>query len=127
MDIHVEQLNILLNAIKTVVQNKNCPTWINKKLVESVSLAKSLKANGSINNEPTIEIDNTLKPFEINEEVVSNVKDDKCIYQIIEKLDPIQNINLYNVKIIKGNKKNPEGIIVHNVPETMLQHIIRKI
>ena len=48
---------------------------------------------------------------------------DECIYQIIGQSDPINGINLFTLKIIKGNKANPPGYIVYNVPETMLLHI----
>lgn len=122
-DIRKEQLNILLNCIKKVVSNKNCPEWIARDLTIGVKNAKSINSENITSRTNTIEIDETYRPFEINDKVVSNVEGDECIYQIIGQSDPINNINLFTIKIIKGNKSNPPGYIVYNVPETILLHI----
>lgn len=122
-DIRKEQLNILLNCIKKVVSNKNCPEWIARDLTIGVKNAKSINSENITSQTNAIEIDETYRPFEINDKVVSNVEGDECIYQIIGQSDPINNINLFTIKIIKGNKSNPPGYIVYNVPETILLHI----
>lgn len=123
MDLRLEQLNILMNEIRLVIGNKNCPEWIVKRLGEGVKKAKSLADNNTFIDPDKPEPDYTLRPFNIGEEVLSTKDGDECIYQIIEQSDPINNINLYSIKIIKGNKNNPPGYIVYNVPETLLVHI----
>lgn len=130
MEVKVEQLNILMNAIRDIVKNKNCPDWVFKKLSNAVKTAKEYNSNNLVNNTTDMkagyELDYTYKPYTINEYVVSNVDNDNCLYQIIDQSDPINNVNLFTLKIIKGDKKNPSGYVIYNVPETMLQHIIYK-
>lgn len=124
MDLKTQQLNILMETMRDVIKAKTCPDWVARKLADGVKRAKTL------GNEPSeveefseYTVDYTVRPFEINECVVSNVKDDKCLYRILEQSDPIDGVNLYTLRIEKGNKANPPGYIVHNVPETMLNHI----
>jgi hypothetical protein len=122
MDLKTQQLNILMETMRDVIKAKTCPDWVARKLADGVKRAKTL------GNEPVEEfseytIDYTVRPFEINECVVSNIKDDKCLYRILEQSDPIDGVNLYTLRIEKGNKTNPPGYIVHNVPETILNHI----
>jgi hypothetical protein len=124
MDLKTQQLNILMETMRDVIKAKTCPDWVARKLADGVKRAKTL------GNEPAeveefseYTVDYTVRPFEINECVVSNVKDDKCLYRILEQSDPIDGVNLYTLRIEKGNKANPPGYIVHNVPETMLNHI----
>ena len=116
-----EQLNILMNAIRTIVTNKKCPDWIYIRLSDAVRQAKEYSNSSSSN--PGYEIDTVYRDFVLGERVLSNVKDDKCLYEIIGQSDPINNINLFTLRIVEGNKSNPTGYIVYNVPETMLQHI----
>jgi len=124
MDLKTQQLNILMETMRDVIKAKTCPDWVARKLADGVKRAKTL------GNEPAeveefseYTVDYSVRPFEINECVVSNVKDDKCLYRILEQSDPIDGVNLYTLRIEKGNKANPPGYIVHNVPETMLNHI----
>lgn len=124
MDKHVEQLNILLQAIKDIVKTRACPDWVSKRLADAVKRAKELQPN-DIESVPGNKYiaDPILKPFTVGEKVISNIQNDICLYEIIDILLPVGGINLYNVKILEGNKDNPPGMIVHNVPETILQHI----
>lgn len=124
MDLKTQQLNILMETMRDVIKAKTCPDWVARKLADGVKRAKTLS------NEPAeveefseYTVDYTVRPFEINECVVSNIKDDKCLYRILEQSDPIDGVNLYTLRIEKGNKTNPPGYIVHNVPETILNHI----
>lgn len=125
MEIRAEQLNILLHAIKDIVKNKNCPDWVAKRLTDAVKNAKNQQVNNSSTNQETKQyvIDTELKPFVIDEIVASNVENDICLYKIIEILDKVGGITLYNLQIINGNKDNPPGLIIHNIPETLLVHI----
>ena len=124
MDLKTQQLNILMETMRDVIKAKTCPDWVARKLADGVKRAKTL-GNESAEVEEFSEytVDYTVRPFEINECVVSNIKDDKCLYRILEQSDPIDGVNLYTLRIEKGNKANPPGYIVHNVPETILNHI----
>lgn len=125
MEIRAEQLNILLHAIKDIVKNKNCPDWVAKRLTDAVKNAKNQQVDNSSTNQETKQyvIDTELKPFVIDEIVASNVENDICLYKIIDILDKVGGITLYNLQIINGNKDNPPGLIIHNIPETLLVHI----
>lgn len=119
MDLKTQQLNILMETMRDVIKAKTCPDWVVRKLADGVKRVKTLTDTQTAK----YEIDYTVKPFEINEYVASNVDHDTCLYKIIEQSDPIDNVNLYTLRIEEGNKDNPTGYIVYNVPETKLQHI----
>ena len=44
MEVYREQLNILLHAMKAVVQTKGCPDWVAYKLNAAVKEAKEYEA-----------------------------------------------------------------------------------
>ena len=124
MDLKTQQLNILMETMRDVIKAKTCPDWVARKLADGVNRAKTLGTEpAEVEDFSEYTVDYTVRPFEINECVVSNIKDDKCLYRILEQSDPIDGVNLYTLRIEKGNKANPPGYIVHNVPETILNHI----
>lgn len=125
MDVKTQQLNIMMEAIRQIVRVKTCPPWVVGKLTDAVKKAKTLTEGNSSGTEnfSEYEVDYTCRPFNLNERAISTIENDTCLYEIIGICDPINGINLYNVKIVKGNKNNPTGYIVYNVPETKLQHI----
>lgn len=126
MEEKVQQLNILLQTIKDVVKSRNCPEWISKRLTDAVKRAKELQPaepSGDIAAVSKYTIDPEIRPFVPNEKVISNVENDPCLYEVVEVLLPVGGVNLYNLKILTGNKNNPPGLIIHNIPETLLQHI----
>ena len=94
---------------------------------ENVQAAKEYKSSepSPASSTSRYVVDETIRPFVVNEEVISNVQNDICLYKIVNILDPVGGITLYNLQILKGNKDNPPGMIVHNIPETLLQHIKR--
>ena len=124
-DVKTEQLNILMESIRDIVKAKTCPDWVARKLTEAVKRAKTFNgetANGT-SNFSEYKVDYEYRPFNIGDNVISNINGDNCLYNIIGQHDPVNGVNLYTVKIIKGNANNPPGHIAYNVPETMLQHI----
>ena len=124
MDLKTQQLNILMETMRDVIKAKTCPDWVARKLADGEKRAKTLgQEPAEVEEFSEYTVDYTVRPFEINECVVSNIKDDKCLYRIIEQSDPIDGVNLYTLRIEKGNKANPPGYVVHNVPETILNHI----
>lgn len=124
MDLRTQQLNILMETIRDIVKVKSCPDWVSRRLSLAVKKAKDLQNEQNTNNDNTeYEIVNEYRPFAIDEYAISNVKGDTCIYKVTDFSDPINGINLYTVRIEKGNQNNPTSHVVYNVPETMLQHI----
>lgn len=109
------QRDILFNACKSIATNRKCPDWVSKVLTTAVMNAKQLQKN--VKNENIAELSKNL---ELNAVVKSNKENDNCIYKIV-KIGPIvQEVQLYDLVIIKGNKDNPEGTIIHNVPSNWL-------
>ena len=93
-------------------------SWTNKSIEELESI---VTLNNEIKKDKIIE--EGMYHFVPNEKVISNVENDPCLYEVVEVLLPVGGVNLYNLKILTGNKNNPPGLIIHNIPETLLQHI----
>lgn len=113
-----QQRDILFNACKNIVKDKKCPDWISKILTNAAMNAKKLQTNKHVAQQ-----DNAYalsKELTVGAIVKSNVKNDPCLYKILKEGLVIQDVQLYDVQIVKGNEKNPEGHIVYNVPATML-------
>lgn len=118
IDIVRQQRDILFNACKNIATDKKCPDWISKILTTAAMNAKKLQ-----NVEHVAQQDSAYAlsdRLEVGAIVKSNVKNDTCIYKIIKEGLVVQDVQLYDVQILKGDKKNPEGHIVYNVPATML-------
>jgi len=116
IDIIRQQRDLLFESCKKVATDKKCPDWIAKILSSAAMNAKKMQENVT---ETTSEF--TLsKELGLNAIVKSNKKSDSCIYKIVRVGDIIQDIQLYDVVIIKGNTQNPEGTVIHNVPASML-------
>lgn len=113
-----QQRDILFDAIRKLVRKQNCPQWVVIELSNAVKKAKSITSNTDHSVESTETIH---KRPEVGDVVKSNIKNDTCLYELIELSDVVQNVNLFTVKIVKGSKGNPEGAIAHNVPETMME------
>lgn len=117
IDIIRSQRDILFEAAKKVATNHKCPAWIAKILSEAVMQSKKLQNSADIE----VTSDTTLsKTIEVGATVKSNKKNDTCIYKIMEEGPVIQGVKLYTLVIIKGNKDNPEGHVLYNVPENWL-------
>lgn len=109
-----QQRDILFNSCKSVATDKKCPDWISKILSQAAMNAKKLQ-EGFVPNDTEIS-----KTLELNAIVKSNKPNDTCLYKIINVGIIIQDVQLFDVVIVKGNSKNPEGCVIHNVPATML-------
>lgn len=116
LEIIRQQRDTLFNACKSVATNKKCPDWISKILSQAAMNAKKIQENTEIESNE-FQLSKTL---ELNAIVKSNQKNDTCVYKIINVGMIIQDVQLYDVVIVKGNSKNPEGCVIHNVPATML-------
>lgn len=113
-----QQRDILFNACKSVAKDKKCPDWISKILTTAAMNAKKLQNIEQIAKQDSAYALST--ELKIGAIVKSNVKNDHCIYKILKEGLVIRDVQLYDVQIIKGDKTNPEGYVVYNVPATML-------
>lgn len=118
VDIIRAQRDLLFESCKKVATNKKCPDWIAKILSSAVMQAKKIQETEI--DEDANSVLKLSKELGLDALVKSNKKSDSCIYKIIRVGDVIQDIQLYDVVIVRGNKQNPEGSIIHNVPATML-------
>lgn len=125
-----QQNRILVEAIRKVVTNQRTPNWIKNPLVEAVKEAKALKPS-----EPQV-VQKTApaEPIEPEEEIALEVgclcvdaleSSDTCQYLIIREGLVIDSIQLFDVRVVKGDKKTPKGTVMHNVPSTYLRAVRR--
>lgn len=112
-----QQRDMLFEACKSVATNKKCPDWISKILSQAAMNAKKIQKELDADSSTEVQISKTL---ELNAIVRNKQKNDTCLYKIINVGPVIQDVQLFDVVIVKGNKTNPEGSVIHNVPETML-------
>lgn len=117
LEIIRKQRDILFESCKKVATDKKCPDWIAKILGSAVVTARKLQETEKVESSNSLALS---KELALNAIVKSNISGDTCIYQIIRVGDVIQDIQLYDVKIIKGDSKNPDNLVIHNVPSTML-------
>jgi len=116
IDIIRSQRDTLFEACKKVATNKKCPDWISRILSDAVIQSKKLQANDvEVTSETTLS-----KTIEVGATVASNKYNDTCIYKIKAEGPIVQGEQLYELVIIKGNKDNPEGSILYNVPKSWL-------
>ena len=129
ISIERQQCRMLVEAIKKIVTNPRTPNWIKNPLETAVKEAKALKQSETISTE-----ENAPEPAknEITENIDLDVgvlcidaldPGDKCMYKIVDKGLEIEHVQLYNVQVIKGDKRTPAGIIIHNVPATYLRGV----
>lgn len=113
-----QQLRMLVEAIKRVVTHARTPEWIKKQLEAAVREAKGLHG---VEGNTAPEAKETA-PAELSVGCYAKSKDpkDKCLYQIEAKGFEIEGVQLWDVKIVNGDARNPVGTVVHNVPETMI-------
>lgn len=116
MEVKREQLNILLHAMKEIVQTNNCPEWVVNKITKAVKEAKEFK-------ETEVEPEEKVYcELYIGMKVHSTTPGDTCTYIIESESDPVQGVRLFNLKIIATKAKDPIGYVICNVPETMIDH-----
>lgn len=114
------QRDELFNACKKVATDKKCPPWIAQILSNSVM--KSMRIQREIINATTV------KPVDVELSVGMTVMNsdikDKCLYKIIKMGPVIQDVQLYDVQIVKGDANNPIGMTIYNVPRQKLKAVI---
>lgn len=123
MSIERQQNRMLVEAIRKVVTNPRTPGWIKNPLTEAVKEAKALKPTETTvvqKEEPEQEF---WPPYVGAECVDALDPKDKCLYKIMRKGIVIDQIQLYDVQVLKGDSKTPPGVIMHNVPSNYLKAI----
>lgn len=123
MSIERQQNRILVEAIRKIVTNPRTPAWIKKPLTEAVKEAKALKPTETTavqKEEPEL----LFWPPYVGAECVDALDPrDKCLYKILRKGIVIDQIQLYDVQVLKGDSKTPPGVIMHNVPSNYLKAV----
>ena len=117
LEIIRKQRDILFESCKKVATDKKCPDWIAKILGSAVTTARKLQETEKVESTNPLALS---KELALDAIVKSNISGDTCIYKIIRVGDVIQDVQLYDVQIVKGNSKNPDNLVIHNVPSTML-------
>ena len=112
-----KQRDILFESCKKVATDKKCPDWIAKILGSAVVTARKFQETEKVESSNPLALS---KELTLDAIVKSNISGDTCIYKIIRVGDVIQDVQLYDVQIVKGNSKNPDNLVIHNVPSTML-------
>lgn len=128
ISIERQQCRMLVEAIKKIVTNPRTPNWIKNPLETAVKEAKALKPSETTANQENVPEETFTAPIELDVDVECiDALDpgDKCLYKIISKGLEIEHVQLYDVQVIKGDKKTPVGIIMHNVPATYLRGVRR--
>lgn len=129
MSIERQQNRVLVEAIRKVVTNPRTPGWVKRPLTEAVKEAKALKPS-----EPTAvqratavqreEPEQLFWPPYVGAECVDALNPkDECLYKILREGIVIDQIQLYDVQVLKGDSKTPPGVIMHNVPSNYLKAV----
>lgn len=122
-----QQNRILVEAIRKIVTNQRTPNWIKNPLVEAVKEAKALKPSET-------KVVQKTAPEEPEEPIELEVgclcvdaleSSDACQYLIIREGLVIDSIQLFDVRVVEGDKKTPNGTVMHNVPSTYLRAVRR--
>ena len=130
ISIERQQNRMLVEAIRKIATNPRTPNWIKNPLVEAVKEAKALKPS----EHKVVQKTAPEEPIEPEEEIPLEVgclcvdgleSSDTCQYLIIREGLVIDNIQLFDVRVVKGDKKTPKGTVMHNVPATYLRAVRR--
>lgn len=118
-----QQNRMLVEAIKKIVTNPRTPNWIKNPLVDAVKEAKALKPCDTPVEEKKASRP-SVNDFVEEEEIPLEVgcicrdaldPDDPCLYKIIAESFVIDGVQMYDVLVVKGDKKTPKGVTMHNV------------
>ena len=123
-----QQCRMLVEAIKKIVTNPRTPNWIKNPLETAVRDAKALKPSIQSAEEKKAPEPSVTAPIELDVDIeCMDALDpgDKCLYKIIRKGMEIDGVQLWDVVVLRGDKKTPVGVTMHNVPSTYLRGVRR--
>lgn len=130
-----QPIKILVDAIKKVVTHSRTPDWIKRDLEDAVKEARSAykrvessscvdpgRDSGSSSEALNVrEADNQPADLAVGALCVDAVsEDDRCLYEITAEGMTIDGVKLWDVRVVRGDKRTPAGVAVHNVPSTFL-------
>lgn len=126
-----EQLKMVVEAVRKIVTCSRTPLWIKQPLESAVRSAKGLKDVNSIDTqaEPKKAPEPAKKLEETDPDRALGVgvkcrdllnEEDTCLYEITAVGMVIEGVQLFDVRVLRGDKKTPKGTLMHNVPSNYL-------
>ena len=120
MNILEKQRDILFDACKKIATDTKCPKWIADFLREEVMKAKQVKDDFP-DLKDCQETPLSDKPFEVNDIVVVTNNGASCVAKLVKEAIPVDDIRLFDIQIVEGDKNNQVGQIYYNIPETLMK------
>jgi RNA polymerase subunit RPABC4/transcription elongation factor Spt4 len=120
MNILEKQRDILFDACKKIATDTKCPKWIADFLREEVMKAKQVKDDFP-DLKDCQETPQTDAPFEVNDIVVVTNNGTSCVAKLVKEAIPVDDIRLFDIQIVEGDKNNQVGQIYYNIPETLMK------
>ena len=120
MNILEKQRDILFDACKKIATDTKCPKWIADFLREEVMKAKQVKDDFP-DLKDCQETPQTDAPFEVNDIVVVTNNGASCVAKLVKEAIPVDDIRLFDIQIVEGDKNNQVGQIYYNIPETLMK------
>lgn len=120
MNILEKQRDILFDACKKIATDTKCPKWIADFLREEVMKAKQVKDDFP-DLKDCQETPQTDAPFEVNDIVVVTNNGASCVAKLVKEAIPVDDIRLFDIQIVEGDKNNQIGQIYYNIPETLMK------
>lgn len=120
MNVLEEQRNILFEACKKIATDEKCPKWIADYLRDSVMKAKQVKEDFPSLDTPQETAQPDI-PLQIGDIVLIEANNTSCVAKLVSECIPVDNIRLFDVQVVEGNKYNQKNTIFHNIPETFMR------
>lgn len=133
-----QPIQILVDAIKKVVTHSRTPDWIKRDLEAAVKEARSAykSVDSSSRVDPGRDSESSSEALDMREadrqptssqlavgalcaDALS--EEDSCLYEITAEGMTIDGVKLWDVRVVRGDKRTPAGVTVHNVPSTFLR------
>ena len=120
MNVLEKQRDILFDACKKIATDTKCPKWIADFLREEVMKAKQVKDDFP-DLKDCQETPQTDAPFEVNDIVVVTNNGVSCVAKLVKEAIPVDDIRLFDIQIVEGDKNNQVGQIYYNIPVTLMK------
>ena len=120
MNVLEKQRDILFDACKKIATDQKCPKWIADFLREEVMKAKQVKDDFP-DLKDCQETHQTDAPFEVNDIVVVTNNGASCVAKLVKEAIPVDDIRLFDIQIVEGDKNNQVGQFYYNIPETLMK------
>lgn len=142
-DTKIQQIKILVEAIRKIATNPRTPSWIKNPLENAVKEAKALQPSvhpdetekapeqdSMAHAEPIKNAEHITHAEPIENEVGAECVDaldpkDGCLYKIVRRGLVIDGVQLWDALVLRGDKKTPAGVTILNVPNHYLRAVRR--